>query len=641
MIDEKEKFILECDSFLKTARDIFDTLVNEKNIFLDEEFLKKNNEMSVALSNLGSVCELFSQVHPNQDIQTAAEKYQEQLSAFISDINLNENLYKRFLKVDEKALDAEAHRYVQKTLQDFRRSGVDKTSEVREQIRKLHIDLTLIGQEFSRNIREDVRSIKLSSVQDLEGLPEDYIASHLPNGEGKIKITTDYPDLVPFMHYAKNSDARKALSFESKNRAFPKNVEVLENLLKKRYELANLLGYDNWAKYVSENKMIKNPENIQKFIDTLFDNTKEQSIKEYHELLTMKKKDFPEATKVEGWESEYYEEKLKNEKFAFDSQLLRPYFEYNHVKNGLMQTISDLFALKFQKKEVSVWHEDVEVYDVFDGVEKLGTIYLDMHPRDNKFKHAAQFTLRNGVKGYQLPEGVLVCNFTDPKVAHGAVALLNHNEVTTFFHEFGHLMHHILSGRHTFERLSGIAVEWDFVEAPSQFLEEWAWDVGVLQKFALHYESQEPIPRELIEKMRAADKFGKALSVKQQNFYSALSLNYYIEDPTLLDTTVLLREVQKKYSMYEYVENTHMQVNFGHIDGYSAIYYTYMWSLVISKDLLSPFLQKGMMDTELALQYRKCILEKGGTEDASEMVQDFLGREYSFDAFKNWLQKKD
>jgi thimet oligopeptidase len=217
---------------------------------------------------------------------------------------------------------------------------------------------------------------------------------------------------------------------------------------------------------------------------------------------------------------------------------------------------------------------------------------------------------------------------------------MDHDQVVTFFHEFGHLMHHVLGGHQKWITFSGVATEWDFVEAPSQFFEEWAWDVGVLQRFALHFETGEPIPADLVARMRAAEEFGKGVNTRGQMFYAALSLNYYSKDPSSFNALELLKELQLKYSKFPYVENTHFNLNFGHLDGYSAIYYTYMWSQVIAKDLLTPFKKNGLMSHADAKRYRQTVLEAGGSKDAAELVQDFLGRPYNFDAFKQWLESE-
>src|SRR5204862_6111662 len=276
---------------------------------------------------------------------------------------------------------------------------------------------------------------------------------------------------------------------------------------------------------------------------------------------------------------EYLKERVRAEQLDFDSQSVRPYFDLERVQRGIFEITAQLFGIEYRRAEVPVWHEDVTAWEIVEEGRVIGRFFLDLFPRDGKYKHAAQFTLTSGVAGGVLPEGALVCNF--PR----APALLEHSEVVTWFHEFGHLLHHIFGGQTRWAGVSGVRTEWDFVEAPSQMLEEWCWDASVLQKFARHHETGEPIPAALVQRMRAADEFGKGLRVRQQMFYAATSLRFHDRDPAGLDTTALAGELQERYTPFRHVPGTYFQESFGHLEGYSAIYYTYMWSLVIAKDL--------------------------------------------------------
>jgi len=638
---DKISFVQKCDGHLKSAREIFSTLQSGSSLS-DAEVLEQYNHLLRHLSDSGALANLISAVHPDAEVRKVSEQFEQDINKLWTEVSLSRPLFDLFIKIDLSSLDAETQRYVKKVLHDFRRSGVDKDEETRQKIQKLSEELILIGQEFGRNVRENVRFIEIPP-SELAGLPEDYIASHPPGENGLVKITTDYPDMGPFFDYAESDDARFRLYVEFHNRAFPHNREVLKNLLQKRYELAQLLGYPNWAEYAAEDKMTKNSKTISDFIDKLDELTKPIAEKEYQELVAVKKRKDPSATQIQAWEKAYYLEKLHREKFDFHSQELRPYFEYHRVKKGLLDITSKLYGIEYREvKDAEKWHEDVDVYDIFDQGTHLGRIFLDMHPRENKYKHAAQFALQTGIKDVQLPVGALVCNFTSPREAQNGIALLTHEEVTTFFHEFGHLLHYIFAGSHRWSRITELTMEWDFVESPSMFFERWAWDKETLQPFALHFETNEPIPNELIEKMQAADRFGKGLFVRRQVGLAALSLAYYFKDPSTFDTHELMLEIHEQYSsMFPHVEGTNFELNFEHLDGYSAVYYTYMWSLVICKDLFSPFRQNGIMDHETAMKYRRNILEPGGTLDAMEMIRNFLGREYSFDAFVSWLEGKD
>jgi thimet oligopeptidase len=287
-------------------------------------------------------------------------------------------------------------------------------------------------------------------------------------------------------------------------------------------------------------------------------------------------------------------------------------------------------------RDAEVWHPSVTVYDVVRGDARLGRIYLDMHPREGKYKHAAQFPLKDGVAGVQLPEGVLVCNFPEPSAT--SAGLMEHDDVVTMFHEFGHLMHHVLGGHQAWVTQSGVATEWDFVEAPSQMFEEWAWSHDTLSRFARHERTGEAIPRILVEKMRRADKFGLGTATVQQIFYAAISLGFHrAADPAALDQLAEVQRLQKHYTPFDYVPGARFHASFGHLVGYSAMYYTYQWSLVIAKDLLTPFEEAGLMKTAVTYAYRDKVLVPGGSRDAAALVRDFLGREYDFAAYERYL----
>jgi len=564
------------------------------------------------------------------------------VSSFVTALSLNRDLYEAFAAVDTKPFDANDRRMVELTLRDFRRSGVDKDEATRKRIAELNDELVKVGQEFGKNMREDVRSILLDDAASLKGLPQDYIDAHSKGEGGKIKITTDYPDYIPFMTYAEDGAARLALYKEFRKRGYPANIKVLDQLLAKRFELANLLGYKTWADYITEDKMIKTAKAVDDFVNKVSAAAKKRAKVEYGDLLAQKKKDDPKAKEVGDYEKTFYEERVKKAKLKFDSQSVRPYFEYSRVKAGLLEITGKLFDLRYQPvTDGAVWSPEVDVYDVFRGDQRLGRIYLDMHPREGKYKHAAQFTLRSGIKGERLPEGVLVCNFPSPPVdPNGPPALMEHDDVVTMFHEFGHLIHHVVGGDQKWLRFSGVATEQDFVEAPSQLLEEWAWDPDTLRMFAKHYQTGEAIPVELVKQMRASNEFGKGLMVSQQMFYAAVSLHYYDQNPNGLDTTELLKKLQKQYASFAYVPDTYFQTSFGHLDGYSAVYYTYMWSLVIAKDMLTAFKAKGMLDTGVSSKYRDAVLAPGGSKDAADLVKDFLGRPYDFKAYAAWLNQK-
>ncbi len=597
--------------------------------------LEKYNEILIHFDAALSQASLMSQVHPLEKVRKDAELCEQKASSAATNMSLNKELYLALKMGESVNLPPDAKRLLEHSLRDFRRSGVDQDDATREKIKALREELVTIGQEFSQNIRDERLTIELDSVADLKGLPKDYIEAHKPNAKGKIEISTDYPDFVPFMKYAESNDLRQKLRFKYLNRG-QKNGDVLRLMIEKRHELAKLLGYSSYADYVVEDKMIKEARSIHSFINKIAEIAKIGADKEYQALLEFKKRKDPAATKIEGYESSYLEEAFKKERFQFDSQEARSYFPYEKVRDGLLTTTGKLFGIRYVPvSDAKVWDPSVNTYDVFDQSGKLGRIYLDMHPREGKYKHAAQFTVQSGLNERQYPEGALVCNFPDPK---NGPALMEHREVVTMFHEFGHLLHHVFAGKQRWIPFSGVATEWDFVEAPSQLLEEWAWSAEVLQSFAINENTKKAIPKELVEKMRAADEFGKAISARQQIFYAALSVDFFEKDPKSFDPLKHLKELQAQYSYFPYEEGTHFHYSFGHLEGYSAMYYTYMWSLSIAKDLLRPFKEKGLMDPSIANRYRDIILKQGGSKDANDLVQEFLGRPFSFDAFEEWLK---
>ena len=591
-----------------------------------------------ALGDAGARAGLTHEVHPDKGVREAAEVCEQEVAALATEFSLDRGIYDALAKIDLTKLDPASKYYVEKTLRDFKLAGVDRDDATRARVKQLNDELVKLGQEFGKNIREGVLTLEVDP-KDLDGLPEDFIKGHPAGANGKVALKTDNTDYVPVMTYAKNAKVREDFWKLYRLRAHPKNLETLNQMLAKRYELAKLLGFDSWADYVTANKMIGSGKNAAEFIEKITNASAERSKKDYADLLARKKKDEPAATEVEPWDTGYLTDRIKAEQYGVEAQLVRPYFQYDNVKRGVLATTSRMFGITYKPvKDAKVWHPDVEVYDIYDGARNLGRIYLDMHPRENKYKHYAQFTLVNGKQGVALPEGVLVCNF------HAATAtdpgLLEYSDTITFFHEFGHLLHHVLGGHTKWAGIAGVATEQDFVEAPSQMLEEWMRDPKTLQTFAIHYKTKKPIPVALAEKLKKADEFGKGLNVRQQMFYAATSLDLHNRDPKGLDTTKLVAQLQEEYTPFHYVPGTYFHESFGHLDGYSAVYYTYMWSLVIAKDMFSVFHDQGnIMNPAVAARYRRTVLSPGGSKPAAELVKDFIGRPYGFKSYEEWLNR--
>jgi thimet oligopeptidase len=587
------------------------------------------------LSNAGARSGLAREVHPDAAFRTAAESCEQRIEGLTVELAQDKALYTALSSIDTKPLDAVTGFWLFKTLREFRRAGVDRDDATREKVKALNEELVKLGQAFGRNIRDDVRTVKAKPA-DLDGVPKDWLDSHPAGADGLVAVTTNPTDYLPVMVYAKSAKVREELWRVYRNRAFPSNVEVLKSLLARRHELATLLGYMSWADYALETKMAKTGKAAADFIEQGRKATEARAKADMAVLLARKQKDVPGAKALEPWEQDFYEDRVKNEQYGLDSQALRAYFEYGNVKQGVMDITSRLFSVRYVKvTDAQVWHPDVETYDVYEGDALLGRFHLDMHPRDNKYKHAAQFGLTTGVAGKDLPEAVLVCNFPKPG------GLVQHTEVETFFHEFGHLLHELFAGRQRWIGVSGIRTEWDFVEVPSMLLQEWPLDAGALAAFAKHHQTGAVIPAALVQQLKTAKEFGVGLQTRRQFFLAAVSLGYHYRAPGF-DTSAVLKELQASFEPFrrEYVEGTHFELGFGHLDGYSAAYYTYQWSTVIAKDLLTRFKAKGMLDAEVATEYRKKVLEPGGSREAGALVADFLGRPYRFDAFQAWLDGK-
>ena len=599
------------------------------------------NEMMMHIEAVASECSLFANVHPDAAVRAAAEAGEQAAGSFLTEITLDRDLYQAFAEMDVARENKATQFLVFKVLRDFRRAGIDLSRAEQARAKILNKEIVALGQDLLRNISADNREIVLDSVGNLAGLPKDFIANHQPGPDGKVHVNVTYPDYNPFMAYAQDADARLALYKEFKNRGYPKNMPVLDNLIARRSELATLLGYANWADYITEDKMIGSAANAQAFIDRIAEVVRPALEHDRKIMLAAKSVDVPGATDIGEWEQIYYEERVRAEQYGVDSQELREYFDFNDVRAGLFTLTERMFGIEYRAVEgLTLWHPSVTAWDVYDGGKQLGRFYLDLHPRPHKYSHAACFGFREGIEGKRLPQAVLVCNFPDPSKSADGRALMDHKkEVITFFHEFGHLLHAIFAGHRQWMGNSGINTEWDFVEAPSQMLEEWCWDAPTLQMFAKHVDTGEPIPTDLVARMNKAAHLGKPSWVAHQMLYASLSLGYYTADPATLDTTKKLVELQAKYSPHPYEPDTHFQCSFGHLNHYSAIYYTYMWSMVIGKDLFSRFEEDGLLNEATAREYRRCILDPGGSAPAAELVESFLGRPYSFDAYQEWLSQ--
>ncbi len=598
-----------------------------------ETYYKSLDSLATSLGNLASTAQSLGGVHPDPEFRTAGEDCAQLISEIGTDLGLSRPIYEAVSQLDISDENQATQHSVEKALLEFRLSGVDKDEATRDRIRELNIELVSTGQAFDRNIREDVRTLELDSAEDLAGLPEDFIDAHPPGEDGKIRITTQYPDLFPFITYSESDELRKELLILYGNRAYPQNKEILEQLMAKRFELAQLVGFKNHAELITADKMVGSPQRVAGFLEELKGYTTEANDRDYQMLLQRLRKDQPDAERVESWQRSYITEKGRTEEFQVDSKEIREYFNYDNTRDGILTMVQDLFQVQIRPWQTDTWHEDVESYELLDGDRVLGRFYLDMHPREGKFQHAAMFPFVNGIEGAQLPVAGLICNFP------AGTDLMQHSQVVTFLHEFGHLIHWMFAGHQQWSNVSGIATEWDFVEAPSQMLQEWVWDYDTISRFAKNSDGQ-VIPEELLNKMVAARDFGLGIGTRRQLSLAAMSLKLYNQDPANIDIDELIPRMTREYTHFEDIPGTHFYANFGHLNGYSAIYYTYQWSLAIATDMFTRFEEQGLRNVEVAGAYRDIVLGSGGTRPAAELVTEFLGREISFKPYADRLSGK-
>ena len=617
----------DCDVALDIASSEFKSLENQTGAATLSSVFGQYEKIVDALVPVGDVWHIRS-VHPDAEVRAAANTCSERQSDFYSQISLSRLLYERVSAIDTQDLSQSERYMVEQTVKDFQRSGVDRDAETRQRIRNLQKEITSIGNEFDKNIREDVRSVKALAA-DLKGLPQDYIDSHPVDENGFVTITTDYPDIYPVMTYAVSDDLRKRLRIASRSRGYPENKTILQNLLAKRYELASLLGFDSHASLSMASQMIESPEKAQKFLDSIGGALAKPVQEELDLLLLRLQQDDPSATSVQVWQAGYLQNLLRKEQFALDAQEVREYFRYENVRDGIFSLTEDLFDVEIRAWDTETWHEDVETFEIIDNGKLLGRFYMDNHPRADKYQHAAHWTLRSGIKDKRIPMSGLAQNF--PK------GLMEHSQVETFLHEFGHLLHNMFSGTQSWSSIGGMSMERDFVEAPSQMLEEWIWDYETLAKFATNA-AGETIPRDLVDKMSRARHFGRATGTATQIYYANLSLNFYSQEPGSFDLDDTMQSLAQKYAAYPHVKDTYFYANFGHLNGYSSNYYTYQWSLSIATDLFSRFQEGGLRNKDVANDYRRKVLEAGGSKPAAEFVADFLGREFTPDSYIQSLQ---
>jgi len=603
-----------------------------------ENTLSPYDDAVEELDTVGNQSGLMQVVNPDANVRDRAQAMVQKVSAVATALSLNPAIFHALSGMDISKADPATQHYVNRTLLEFRLAGVDKDDATRARIQSLNDDIIKLATQFQRNTQESQLKVVVKNQAELEGLPGDYINLHKPAADGSITLTSDSPDVTPVLDFAHSAELRRRMYLAYEDRAYPQNVTVLAGLLKKREELANLLGYKHWSDLNAVDKMALNSQTISHFIDQIDAASRPVADREYQMLLALARKQRPSLTQISTPDRRYYFEQLRRMEFDFNSEAARPYFPYDRVQQGILDVASRLFKVKFRPANDAVtWDPSVSSFDLFEGDHRLGRIYLDMHPRPGKDQWFSSDPILDGKRGQQLPEATLICNFSGGKP--GEPGLMEYGEVTTFFHEFGHLMHWIFQGQQQWAGFGG-NLENDFAEAPSQMLEEWMHDPKVLATFANHFQTGKPIPADLVRRANRADAFGRGLWARRQLVYTNVSFDLHNTTPDPAKLENALADNTKRFLPYGPVQGDHEIASFVHVVGYSSAYYTYLWDKVIAEDFFNKFDRNDLLAPEIALRYRSTVLEKTGSMPANDLVKSFLGRPQTMDAFVIWLNQE-
>ena len=647
---KNEHFLPAIQNAIQNAKEEIDQIVSNQAAPTFKNTLEALEYSGQQLRRVTSVLFNLNSAETNDTIQKITQEVSPLLTDFKNDVSLNLALFDRIKVIhnqkDTLSLSAEQVTLLDKSYKSFSRNGASLPDAQKEKLREIDKELAGLTLKFGENVLADTNAFELllTDESELDGLPEGSKEAAKMLAETKNKkgwlITLDYPSYIPFMSYATNRGLRKKLALAFGARAFGNkktdNQTQVLRIAKLRHDRANLLGYQTHAHYVLEERMAESPENVTKFLNELVLKAKPAAEKEFDELQAFAK-ELDGIEKLEKWDAAFYAKKLKEKLFALDDELLKPYFPLENVINGAFIIARKLFGLVFKETDSIVkYHDDVKTYLV---TQEDGTFvshfYADFHPREGKrggawmtsYKSQQRF---NGTN--ERPQVSIVCNFTEPTPTKPS--LLTFNEVTTLFHEFGHALHGMLADT-TYPSLSGTSVYWDFVELPSQILENWCYEKEALSLFAKHYETGEVIPMELIDKIKASATFHEGLATLRQLSFGLLDLSWHAQDPSAIEN-VKAQEVAifKDLSFYPEVSENCMSTAFSHIfqGGYSAGYYSYKWAEVLDADAFEYFKKQGIFNTEIATKFAKNILSRGGTENPMTLYKRFRGQEPQTDA---------
>ncbi|MGB6269680.1 MAG: M3 family metallopeptidase [Olleya sp.] len=622
-----------------------DTIVNNPEAATFKNTIEALEFSGQQLDRVTSIFFNLNSAETNDQIQKIAQEISPLLTEFGNDITLNEGLFKRVKHVfDNKKslnLNTEQTTLLDKKYKSFTRNGANLPDNKKQQLRAIDKQLATLKLKFGENILAETNTFEMliTNEADLSGLPEGAIEAAKQLAESKNKtgwlITLDYPSYIPFMTYADNRGLRKKLALASGSKGF--NNDKLDNqnnvleIAKLRFKRAQLLGYKTHAHFVLEERMAETPEKVTSFLNELLEKAKPAAEREFANLQNFAK-DLDGIKQLEKWDSAYYSEKLKQKLFNLDDEKLKPYFQLEKVINGAFMVANKLFGLQFKKIEtIDKYHEDVMTYEVLDENNELVSIfYADFFPRPGK-RNGAWMTsykpqyIKDGVQ--ERPHVSIVCNFTKP--TKSKPSLLTFNEVTTLFHEFGHALHGMLANT-TYPSLSGTSVYWDFVELPSQVLENWCYEKEALELFAKHYKTDEVIPMELVEKIKESASFHEGMQTLRQISFGLLDMSWHGTDPSIIkDVKAYETEAFKNTKLYPDVKQNCMSTAFAHIfqGGYSSGYYSYKWAEVLDADAFDYFKEKGIFNKEVASKFKDHVLSQGGTDNPMTLYKRFRGQE--------------
>jgi thimet oligopeptidase len=591
------------------------------------------------LSDQTAADSFLKYVSISSTVRQAGHECETLLEQFSVETFTREDLYqsiKDYAANKKEPLDGEPKKLLEKELLDFKRSGLELTPEKRAEVKRIRLRLAEIEAQFAKNINDVKDTLSLTRAE-MDGVPETLI-NRLPKDGELYKISLDYPDYFPFMNNAKNPDARRRLEGLFNNRAEKENLPILAEVLDLRRKAAELLGYQSHAHYVIEERMAKKPANVREFLEGLQKKLKPLAKEELKVLLALKAAEEKNSDGIlHAWDWRFYDNLLKKTKYEVDEEKIKEYFPLEVVRDGMLKVYQHLLDVRFREvTDAVVWAPDVKLFEVTDARsnEVLGYFYMDLYPREGKYKHAAAFSLIKGRRlpdgSYQKPVSAMVANFDKP--TKDRPSLMPHKEVETFFHEFGHIMHQTLT-KARYGRFSGSSVARDFVEAPSQMLENWVWDPQVLPMLSGHFKDHsKKLPPEMLVKMIAAKNVNAGLVYLRQDFFASVDLRYHTA-PKIKDTTAEYAEMMKDISQIPMSPGTHPEASFGHLMGYDAGYYGYLWSEVFAQDMFSRFEREGVLSPLVGRLYREIVLEKGSSIDEMQILRGFLGRAPNDDAF--------